>query len=399
MSEETRSFLVQQATVSEDDMTAVATVLRSANGIRQQSGSAAQSRFYTRSFSGEAGTLDSFTRHLGAVFGEELRGLDGHFDSIFRELERLAFPSAMREEGLPGEEENADYNYGGRQEVRRVSFTFLIPASTERSTFHRLFSVNRLSSSALYNQMVRHWLYCIVCSKRLSSACPNCLNQIPAPRFYCCQCNNCAIFNTPGNEYRRLCIGQLRLSVLTDQAIGGKANDGLKATQTMAVQPMTVTAEICCTLSFILTLLFSYSHVAHTVMVSCFCCCKLVDLGFQGQPNTSTSASGVDYGSPQANAAVQRLEKLGAVVYPPGSKDAVDWGVLAGALVPRPEGLCCRQRMASFLLFKLRVALCHGLHARQLVHDCLYLAFHSSQKRAKLRPPKFEPLKTGLLLS
>ena len=28
---------------------------------------------------------------------------------------------------------------------------------------------------------------------------------------------------------------------------------------------------------------------------------------------------------------MQQLEKLGAVVYPPGKKDAVDWGLLAGA--------------------------------------------------------------------
>ena len=40
----------------------------------------------------------------------------------------------------------------------------------------------------------------------------------------------------------------------------------------------------------------------------------------------------VDYGSATANAAVKRIEKLGASVYPPGNKDAVDWGVLAGIL-------------------------------------------------------------------
>lgn len=36
------------------------------------------------------------------------------------------------------------------------------------------------------------------------------------------------------------------------------------------------------------------------------------------------------YGSPEADAAVQKLQSMGATVYPPGNKDAIDWGVLAG---------------------------------------------------------------------
>lgn len=38
----------------------------------------------------------------------------------------------------------------------------------------------------------------------------------------------------------------------------------------------------------------------------------------------------VDYGSLQANEAVKQLQQLGAVVYPPGEKKEVDWGLLAG---------------------------------------------------------------------
>lgn len=37
-----------------------------------------------------------------------------------------------------------------------------------------------------------------------------------------------------------------------------------------------------------------------------------------------------DYGSKQANEAVKQLQQLGAIVYPPGEKREVDWGLLAG---------------------------------------------------------------------
>jgi hypothetical protein len=49
-----------------------------------------------------------------------------------------------------------------------------------------------------------------------------------------------------------------------------------------------------------------------------------------GQEAATSNEHWVDFGSPQANAAVKKLEKLGAIVYPPGNKDSVDWGLLAG---------------------------------------------------------------------
>ena len=44
------------------------------------------------------------------------------------------------------------------------------------------------------------------------------------------------------------------------------------------------------------------------------------------------AGGGHDYGSSAANDAVAKLEGLGASVYPPESKDDMDWGVLAGRL-------------------------------------------------------------------
>lgn len=38
----------------------------------------------------------------------------------------------------------------------------------------------------------------------------------------------------------------------------------------------------------------------------------------------------IDYGSSEANEAVKQLQQLGAIVYPPGLKGEVDWGLLAG---------------------------------------------------------------------
>ena len=37
-----------------------------------------------------------------------------------------------------------------------------------------------------------------------------------------------------------------------------------------------------------------------------------------------------EYGSREADAAAQKLKSLGAIVYPPGNKAAIDWGILAG---------------------------------------------------------------------
>ena len=45
---------------------------------------------------------------------------------------------------------------------------------------------------------------------------------------------------------------------------------------------------------------------------------------------TGTVLDGHDWGSSTAVAAVKKLQSMGAQVFPPGSKEKVDWGVLAG---------------------------------------------------------------------
>ena len=46
-----------------------------------------------------------------------------------------------------------------------------------------------------------------------------------------------------------------------------------------------------------------------------------------------------DYGSPEANRAVEKLTKMGCIVHPPGSSEAADWGALAGVSL---TGKCCQ---------------------------------------------------------
>ena len=56
------------------------------------------------------------------------------------------------------------------------------------------------------------------------------------------------------------------------------------------------------------------------------------------------------YGSPEADAAVQKLQSMGATVYPPGNKDAIDWGALAGMVQQgaRHSTLCsCQASVAG----------------------------------------------------
>ena len=48
------------------------------------------------------------------------------------------------------------------------------------------------------------------------------------------------------------------------------------------------------------------------------------------QREASAGKEAPDYGSLEANRAVKKLEHLGAIVYPPGNKEEVDWGLLAG---------------------------------------------------------------------
>ena len=41
-----------------------------------------------------------------------------------------------------------------------------------------------------------------------------------------------------------------------------------------------------------------------------------------------------EYGSWEADQAAQKLQSLGTMVYPPGNKAAIDWGILAGGVSP-----------------------------------------------------------------
>ncbi|GLC34025.1 hypothetical protein PLESTM_000145300 [Pleodorina starrii] len=50
----------------------------------------------------------------------------------------------------------------------------------------------------------------------------------------------------------------------------------------------------------------------------------------RGHDHGGSSAQGHDWGSPAAACAVEQLLAMGAQVFPPGSKDKMDWGVLAG---------------------------------------------------------------------
>lgn len=49
-----------------------------------------------------------------------------------------------------------------------------------------------------------------------------------------------------------------------------------------------------------------------------------------------------EYGSREADQAAKQLQDLGAMVYPPGNKDTIDWGMLAGipmaAMLTIPQG-------------------------------------------------------------
>lgn len=53
-----------------------------------------------------------------------------------------------------------------------------------------------------------------------------------------------------------------------------------------------------------------------------------------------------EYGSREADQAAKQLQDLGAMVYPPGNKDTIDWGMLAGITPDRPHEV-----LSSFLTF------------------------------------------------
>ena len=57
----------------------------------------------------------------------------------------------------------------------------------------------------------------------------------------------------------------------------------------------------------------------------------------QGAHSTAGADAGRSFGSPAADQAVQKLEALGAKVYPPESKDVMDWGILAGECFAQPS--------------------------------------------------------------
>jgi len=52
--------------------------------------------------------------------------------------------------------------------------------------------------------------------------------------------------------------------------------------------------------------------------------------GQRGGGKDGGAGDGHDWGSPQATQAVKQLQGMGAQVYPPGKKENMDWGVLAG---------------------------------------------------------------------
>lgn len=53
----------------------------------------------------------------------------------------------------------------------------------------------------------------------------------------------------------------------------------------------------------------------------------------QGQ-SQKTVEEQFEYGSWEADQAAQKLQSLGTMVYPPGNKAAIDWGILAGGVSP-----------------------------------------------------------------
>ncbi len=52
----------------------------------------------------------------------------------------------------------------------------------------------------------------------------------------------------------------------------------------------------------------------------------------QGQSHESQEEK-FEYGSWEADQAARKLQSLGTMVYPPGNKAAIDWGILAGGVL------------------------------------------------------------------
>ena len=98
------------------------------------------------------------------------------------------------------------------------------------------------------------------------------------------------------------------------------------------------------------------------------------------------AATESQYGSPEADAAVQKLQSMGATVYPPGNKDAIDWGALAGGVQQGPgTPLCTAVRhlfLASKELAQLSGICCWQTRTLQpwWVMHCLHLSMAKPQQ-------------------
>ena len=55
-----------------------------------------------------------------------------------------------------------------------------------------------------------------------------------------------------------------------------------------------------------------------------------------------------EYGSKEADQAVEKLQELGAIVHPPGNKDSIDWGMLAGITTIQPFMFIISQINSAF---------------------------------------------------
>lgn len=55
---------------------------------------------------------------------------------------------------------------------------------------------------------------------------------------------------------------------------------------------------------------------------------------FDGPSPPEEAEETFEYGSRRADQAAQKLQSLGAVVYPPKNQDTFDWGILAGVVDP-----------------------------------------------------------------
>lgn len=72
--------------------------------------------------------------------------------------------------------------------------------------------------------------------------------------------------------------------------------------------------------------------------------------------------AGYAYGSAAADQAVQKLQSLGAKVYPPEAKDVMDWGVLAGGLAHTAKSTDRNNRLHQKQSFPPQLLMQPGMH-------------------------------------